>query len=125
MLNFSIPIFQKGLEYIDHKSAKNQSEMMLDEYEIYKNYLNNELTKTSEDIDFAMQNLKICNEIINFLEEKKHILQKKLNSKIIDIIDFYRGEISLEMQKITQNKLQNILTASRYKILGLVGEINV
>jgi outer membrane protein TolC len=125
MLNFSIPIFQKGLEYIDCKSAKNQSEMMLDEYEIYKNYLNAELSKTSEDIDFAIQNLKICNEIINFLEEKKHILQKKLNSKIIDIIDFYRGEISLEMQKITQNKLQNILTASRYKILGLVGEINV
>jgi outer membrane protein TolC len=125
MLNFSIPIFQKGLEYIDYKSAKNQSEMMLDEYEIYKNYLNAELTKTAEDIDFAIQNLKICNEITNFLEEKNHILQAKLNAKIIDAIDFYRGEISLELQKITQNKLQNILTASRYKILGLVGEINV
>jgi outer membrane protein TolC len=125
MLNFSIPIFQKGLEYIDHKSAKNQSEMMLDEYEIYKNYLNAELSKTAEDIDFAIQNLKICNDIISFLEEKNHILQAKLNAKIIDAIDFYRGEISLELQKITQNKLQNILTASRYKILGLVGEINV
>jgi outer membrane protein TolC len=125
MLNFSIPIFQKGLEYIDYKSAKNQSEMMFDEYEIYKNYLNAELSKTTEDIDFALQNLKICNEIINFLDEKNHILQAKLNAKIIDAIDFYRGEISLELQKITQNKLQNILTASRYKILGLVGEINV
>ena len=125
MLNFSIPIFQKGLEYIDHKSAKNQSEMMFDEYEIYKNYLNNDLTKTTEDIDWTLQNLKICNEIINFLEEKNHILRAKLDAKIIDAIDFYRGEISLELQKITQNKLQNILTASRYKILGLVGEINV
>ena len=43
-----------------------------------------------------------------------------LNVKIIDAIEFYRGKISLEMQKITQNKLQNILTASRYKILGVV-----
>lgn len=125
MLNFSIPIFQKGLEYIDYKSAKNQSEMMYDEYKIYKNYLNTELSKTAEDIDFALQNLKICNEIINFLQEKNYILQAKLNAKIIDAIDFYRGEISLEMQRITQNKLQNILTSSRYKILGLVGEINV
>ena len=125
MLNFSIPIFQKGLEYIDYKSSKNQSEMMFDEYEIYKKYLNTELSKTAEDIDFALQNLKICNQIINFLQEKNHILRAKLDAKIIDAIDFYRGEISLELQKITQNKLQNILTASRYKILGLVGEINV
>lgn len=125
MLNFSIPIFQKGLEYIDYKSAKNQSEMMFDEYEIYKKYLNTELSKTAEDIDFVLQNLKICNEIINFLEEKNYILQAKLKAKVIDMIDFYRGEISLEMQRITQNKLQNILTSSRYKILGLVGEINV
>ena len=125
MLNFSIPIFQKGLEYIDYKSAKNQSEMILDEYEIYKNYINNELKKTAEDINFALENLKICNEIINFLEEKNQILQAKLHSKIIDAIDFYRGEISLEMQKITQNKLQNILIGSHYKILGIVGEINV
>jgi outer membrane protein TolC len=125
MLNFSIPIFQKGLEYIDYKSAKNQSEIAFDEYEIYKNFLNNEITKTVEDIDFAVQNLRICNEIINFLDEKNHILQAKLNAKIIDAIDLYRGEISLELQKITQNKLQNILTSSRYKILGLVGEINV
>jgi len=125
MLNFSIPIFQKGLEYIDYKSTKNQSEMMLDEYEIYRNYLNNELTKTVEDVDFAMQNLKICNEIINFLEEKNNILHAKLNARIIDAIDFYRGEISLEMQKITQNKLENILIISHYKILGLLGEINV
>ena len=61
----------------------------------------------------------------NFLDEKNHILQAKLNAKIIDAMDLYRGEISLELQKITQNKLQNILTSSRYKILGLVGEINV
>ena len=94
-------------------------------YEIYKKYLNTELSKTAEDIDFALQNLKICNQIINFLQEKNYILQAKLNAKIIDAIDFYRGEISLEMQRITQNTLQNILTSSRYKILGLVGEINV
>jgi outer membrane protein TolC len=125
MLNFSIPIFQKGFEYIDYKSSKNQSEMILDEYEIYKSYIKNELKKTAEDIDFSLENLKICNEIINFLEEKNHILQTKLNAKIIDVIDFYRGEISLELQRIAQNKLQNILLSSRYKILGLVGEINV
>ena len=125
MLNFSIPIFQKGFEYIDYKSSKNQSEMILDEYEIYKSYINNELKKTTEDIDFSLENLKICNEIINYLEEKNHILQTKLHAKIIDAIDFYRGEISLELQRIAQNKLQNILLSSRYKILGLVGEINV
>ena len=124
-LNFSIPIFQKGLEYIDYKSSKNQSEMFFDEYEIYKNYLSNELTKTLEDIDSALQNAKICSEIINFLEEKNQILRAKLNAKIIDAIDLYRGEISVEMQKIAQNKLQNIILSFHYKILGLVGEINV
>ena len=125
MLNFSIPIFQNGLEFIDYKMSKNQSEIAFDEYEIYKNYLNSELAKTLDDINFAIENLKICNDIISFLDEKNHILQTKFNVKIIDAIEFYRGKISLEMQKITQNKLQNILTASRYKILGLVGEINV
>ena len=125
MLNFSIPIFQNGLEFIDYKMSKNQSEIAFDEYEIYKNYLNSELAKTLDDINFAIENLKICNDIISFLGEKNRILHSKFKVKIIDAIEFYRGEISLEMQKITQNKLQNILTASRYKILGLVGEINV
>ena len=125
MLNFSIPLFQNGLEFIDYKMSKNQSEIAFDEYEIYKNYLNSELAKTLDDINFAIENLKICNDIISFLDEKNHILQTKFNVKIIDAIEFYRGKISLEMQKITQNKLQNILTTSRYKILGLVGEINV
>lgn len=125
LLNFSIPIFQKGLEYIDCRSSKNQSEIIFDEYEIYKNYVKNELKKTAEDIDFALENLEISNEIIIFLEEKNKILQKKLHAKIIDVIDFYRGEISLELQRIAQNKLQNILTSLHYKILGLVGEINV
>ena len=40
--------------------SKNQSEIAFDEYEIYKNYLNSELAKTLDDINFAIENLKIC-----------------------------------------------------------------
>ena len=94
-LNFSIPIFQKGLEYIDYKSSKNQSEMFFDEYEIYKNYLSNELTKTLEDIDSALQNAKICSEIINFytidwdltkstLKEQSEETQRAINKLILE-----------------------------------------
>jgi outer membrane protein TolC len=125
ILNFSIPIFQQGLEFIDYKSAKNQSEIAFDEYEIYKNYLVAEISKTNDEFESTLLNLKICDEAINFLEEKNLILQSKFDAKIIDLTEFYRGEIAVETQKITKNKLQNILAILHYKILGLVGEINV
>lgn len=125
ILNFSIPIFQQGLEFINYKSAKNQSEIALDEYKIYKNYLIAEISKINDEIESSLQNLKICNDIINFLEEKNLILQSKLDLKIIDTIDFYRAEIALEIQKITHNNLENFFIISYYKMLGLLGEINV
>ena len=125
ILNFSIPIFQQGLEFIDYKSAKNQSEIAFDEYEVYKNYLVAEISKTNDEFESTLLNLKICDEALNFLEEKKFILQSKFDAKIIDLTEFYRGEIAVETQKITKNKLQNILAILHYKILGLVGEINV
>jgi outer membrane protein TolC len=124
ILNFSIPIFQQGLEFIDYKSAKNQSEIAFDEYEIYKNYLVAEISKTNDEFESTLLNLKICDEAINFLEEKNLILQSKFDAKIIDLTEFYRGEIAVETQKITKNKLQNILAILHYKILELVGEIN-
>ena len=125
ILNFSIPIFQQGLEFIDYKSAKYQSEIAFDEYEVFKNYLVAEISKTNDEFESTLLNLKICDEAINFLEEKKFILQSKFDAKIIDLTEFYRGEIAVETQKITKNKLQNILAILHYKILGLVGEINV
>ena len=125
ILNFSIPIFQQGLEFIDYKSSKNQSEIVLDEYQIYKNNLIADISKASDEIDVTSQNLIICYEILNFLEEKKRILQSKHNAKIIDLIEFYNAEIALEEQKITHNKLENLLTISCYKVLGLIGEVNV
>lgn len=125
IFNFSIPIFQQGLEFIDYKSSKNQSEIVLDEYQIYKKNLIADISKTSDEIEATSQNLIICYEILNFLEEKKHILQSKHNAKIIDLIEFYNAEIALEEQKITHHKLENVLTISCYKVLGLIGEINV
>jgi outer membrane protein len=125
ILNFSIPIFQQGLEFIDYKSSKNQSEIVLDEYQIYKNNLIADISKTSDEIEATSQNLIICYKILNFLEEKKRILQLKHNAKIIDLIEFYNAEIALEEQKITHHKLENVLTISCYKVLGLIGEINV
>ena len=125
ILNFSIPIFQQGLEFIDYKSSKNQSAIVLDEYQIYKNNLIADISKTSDEIEVTSQNLIICYEILNFLEEKKRILQSKHNAKIIDLIEFYNAEIALEEQKITHNKLENLLTISCYKVLGLIGEVDV
>jgi outer membrane protein TolC len=125
ILNFSIPIFQQGLEFIDYKSSKNQSEIVLDEYQIYKNNLIADISKVSDEIDATSKNLIICYEILNFLEEKKRILQSKHNAKIIDLIEFYNAEIALEEQKITHNKLENLLTISCYKVLGLIGEVDV
>ena len=125
ILNFSIPIFQQGLEFIDYKSSKNQSEIVLDEYQIYKNNLIADISKASDEIDATSQNLIICYEILNFLEEKRRIVQSKHNAKIIDLIEFYNAEIALEEQKITHNKLENVLTISCYKVLGLIGEVNV
>ena len=125
MINFSIPIFQGGHEYIDYKSSKNQSQIALDEYEIYKNNLLNEISKIFEDFKTTKENLKISQNVINFLEEKNKILKLKQSSRIIDLVEYYDAEILLEFQKIAHNKLQNILIFSFYKILGLVGEINV
>ena len=125
VLNFSIPIFQQGLEFIDYKSSKNQSEIVLDEYRIYKNNLIADISKASDEINATSQNLIICYEILNFLEEKRRIVQSKHNAKIIDLIEFYNAEIALEEQKITHNKLENLLTISCYKVLGLIGEVNV
>ena len=125
ILNFSIPIFQQGLEFIDYKSSKNQSEIVLDEYQIYKNNLIADISKVSDEIDATSKNLIICYEILNFLEEKRRIVQLKHNAKIIDLIEFYNAEIALEEQKITHNKLENVLTISCYKVLGLIGEVNV
>ena len=125
ILNFSIPIFQQGLEFIDYKSSKNQSEIVLDEYQIYKNNLIADISKASDEIDATSKNLIICYEILNFLEEKRRIVQSKHNAKIIDLIEFYNAEIALEEQKITHNKLENVLTISCYKVLGLIGEVNV
>ena len=125
ILNFSIPIFQQGLEFIDYKFSKNQSEIILDEYQIYKNNLIADISKASDEIDATSQNLIICYEILNFLEEKKRIVQSKYNAKIIDLIEFYDAEIALEEQKITHNKLENLLTISCYKVLGLIGEVDV
>ena len=125
ILNFSIPIFQQGLEFIDYKSSKNQSEIVLDEYQIYKNNLIADISKASDEINATSQNLIICYEILNFLEEKRRIAQSKHNAKIIDLIEFYNAEIALEEQKITHNKLENVLTISCYKVLGLIGEVNV
>ena len=125
ILNFSIPIFQQGLEFIDYKSSKNQSEIVLDEYQIYKNNLIADISKASDEINATSQNLIICYEILNFLEEKRRIAQSKHNAKIIDLIEFYNAEIALEEQKITHNKLENVLTITCYKVLGLIGEVNV
>jgi len=125
ILNFSIPIFQQGLEFIDYKSSKNQSEIILDEYQIYKNNLIADISKAMDEIDATSQNLIICYEILNFLEEKRRIVQSKHNAKIIDLIEFYNAEIALEEQKITHNKLENVLTISCYRVLGLIGEVNV
>ena len=125
IINFSIPIFQQGLEFIDYKSSKNQSAIVLDEYQIYKNNLIADISKASDEIDATSKNLIICYEILNFLEEKKRILQSKHNAKIVDLIEFYNAEIALEEQKITHNKLENLLTISCYKVLGLIGEVNV
>jgi len=125
ILNFSIPIFQQGLEFIDYKSSKNQSEIILDEYQIYKNNLIADISKAMDEIDATSQNLLICYEILNFLEEKRRIVQSKHNAKIIDLIEFYNAEIALEEQKITHNKLENVLTISCYRVLGLIGEVNV
>jgi len=125
ILNFSIPIFQQGLEFIEYKSSKSQSEIVLDEYQIYKNNLIADISKASDEIDASSQNLIICYKILNFLEEKRRIIQSKHNAKIIDLIEFYNAEIALEEQKITQNKLENVLTISCYKVLGLIGEVNV
>jgi outer membrane protein TolC len=125
ILNFSIPIFQQGLEFIEYKSSKSQSEIVLDEYQIYKNNLIADISKASDEIDATSQNLIICYKILNFLEEKRRIIQSKHNAKIIDLIEFYNAEIALEEQKITHNKLENVLTISCYKVLGLIGEVNV
>ena len=125
ILNFSIPIFQQGLEFIDYKSSKNQSEIILDEYQIYKNNLIADISKAMDEIDATSQNLLICYEILNFLEEKRRIVQSKHNAKIIDLIEFYNAEIALEEQKITHNKLENVLTISCYRVFGLIGEVNV
>ena len=125
ILNFSIPIFQQGLEFVDYKSSKDQSAIIFDEYEVYKSYLTAEISKISDEIETASQNLKICYEIENFLDEKRRIFQSKLTAKIIDLVEFYNAEIALEMQKITHNKLENALTISSYKVMGLLGEINV
>ena len=125
IINFSIPIFQQGLEFIDYKSSKNQSAIVLDEYQIYKNNLIADISKASDEIDATSKNLIICYEILNFLEEKKRIVQSKHNAKIIDLIEFYNAEIALEEQKITHNKLENLLTISCYKVLGLIGEVDV
>jgi outer membrane protein TolC len=123
-LNFSLPLFQNGIEYINFKN--NNDKILLDKqgYLNYFQYINLYLENFYREYKNLLKNLEINNQLVENNKKKIELIKKKLDSKIIDLNEYYKSIIDLELSKINYFQTYNNLEILYFKILSILGEIN-
>jgi len=124
-INLSIPIFQRGAEYINLQYAKNIRDSALDNYQLYRDNITAQIAKHCDDFIMLSQNIQHCEEVLINLREQENIAQLKLKVKNIDLIGLYRTQLDIENQHIKCLKLHNMLANSYFKITAIIGGFDV
>ena len=121
MLNLSIPIFQKGVEYASLSKMRSQREVAAQEYEIVKKDITKEVKQALQEYEFSIKTHEINNKIFLMAKENIKIFNKR--SKIDDPIEIAKINIASNEKEIAYINAKMDLVIAYYKIKFLLGEI--
>ncbi len=121
MVNLSIPIFQRGVEYANLSKARNQREIAASEYEITKAEVVKEIKQALKEYEFFIQAFEINDKIYVMAKDNIKIFAKR--AKIEDPIEVARINIDSNEKEISYINAKIDLILAYYKIKFLLGEI--
>ena len=122
-LNVSVPIFQKGTEYVGLSRAGYEKEAALETYEITKDSVAKDVNQTLEEYRFFSQMNKYNKKLWQMAKNREEIFNKRLKSRVEDPIEVIRTKIETNERKINYIESQMNLIISYYKIKYFLGEI--
>jgi outer membrane protein TolC len=124
-INLRIPIFQKGIEYLDLKDLEQKKHIALKEFEQHKKFLVSEIIRFYNQYIYNNDNDKICDEILNLCQQKIAISKFKIDKKTADLTDLYKNQISYFTQKNICHKYHYESLISLMRIKSLIGDLYV
>ena len=122
-LNFSVPIFQKGIEYANVSKAGYDRDMAKEEFEITKENVAKEVNQTLEEYHFFLEMNKTNKKLFEMAKDRAEIFNKRSKSQIEDPIEVIRTKIEANDRKINYIDSQMDLVITHYKIKYFLGEI--
>ena len=123
-LNFTIPIFQKGVEFANFAKAKLEQDLAFEEYKNIKKNVTNDIYKSLQEYNF-LQNLIYRNlEILELAKKRLKILQRKAVLKIDDPIINLQANIDKNDREINLLNSQIDKIICYYKIKYLLGDLD-
>lgn len=122
-LNFSIPIFQSGIEYLNLVNAYKKISLSRAQYQQLKNDVEYELDQAIYDYEISLNQKNSCLKIVELSQKNFNYSQQKYSLKFIDRISYLRAQI--ENNNILINCYENNanLVLAYYKIKAINGEI--
>jgi outer membrane protein TolC len=124
-INLRIPIFQKGIEYLDLKDIEQKKHIALKEFEQHKKFLVSEIIRLYNQYVYNNDNNQICDEILNLCQQKITISKFKIDKKTADLTDLYKNQISYFTQKNICHKYHYESLISLMRIKSLIGDLYV
>jgi outer membrane protein len=122
-LNFSVPIFQKGVEYANVSKAGYDKDTAMEEYEITKDGVIKEVKQTLEEYRFFSEMNKTNKKLFEMAKDRAEIFNKRLKLKVEDPIEIIRAKIEVNDREINYINSQVDLVIFHYKIKYFLGEI--
>ncbi len=122
-LNVSVPIFQKGTEYLGLNRAGYEKEAALETYEITKDSVTKDVNQTLEEYQFLSQMNKYNKKLWQMAKNREGIFSKRLKSRVEDPIEVLRTKIETNERKINYIESQMDFIITYYKIKYFLGEI--
>ncbi|MBU6338510.1 MAG: TolC family protein [Rickettsiales bacterium] len=123
MLNVTIPIFQKGVEYANLGQAKYEKEAAAEEYEIAKETAKKEVNQAVGEYRFFLDINKTHKRMFELSLTRAEIFNKRLASKVEDPIEVIRAKIEANERRMNYINSRMDLVIIYYKIKYFLGEI--
>ncbi len=123
-LNFTIPIFQKGVEFANFAKAKLEQDLAFEEYQNIKKNIFNEIKKTFQEYNFIQKSNQRNLDILDLAKKRLKILQQRSSLKIDDPIDNLQANIDKNDREINLLNSQIDKIICYYKIKYLLGDLD-
>jgi outer membrane protein TolC len=122
-INVSVPIFQKGTEYVRLNRARYEKEASLEQYEITKESIVKEVGQAFEEYRFYSQMNKSNKKLWRMANDRMEIFNKRLKSRVEDPIEVIRARIEANDREVNYINSQMDFVIAYYKIKYFLGEI--